>query len=469
VELTVVRVPEWPPLAWVAECRGNLITAHVGNRVETGDGWLAEAAWDGAFADGDFDLTDVVAGTGVRVRDDHAVFVPPGSTIDRLQSLRTDHATYVSNTLPGLLAFTGSSLLLSCTRYREIFGSVIKGLAHYERELPTTAGPVRIHYFHNAVWDGQTLREVEKPFPRRDFGSYESYRSFIGGAVRALADNARATERCHPLGLVSSVSSGYDSVAVTALAHEAGCTEGFGFDADSGGRPDDGTPVADALGLHLHHLETARAPTADVLFLAAGTGEGGEASFRAAEPFLTGRLVFLGHWGDVIWGYEETTVDDQLVRYGLSGTTLSEFRVVAGFVQCAVPMLGGRQLPDLRRLGRTPELEPWSVGGDYDRPVARRIIEEAGVPRGAFATRKRGAFMRPPTPTNFLTPELREDYGRWLREQRWTFLRQRTLPASTTWDKVTLMRGVNPGARRRLHRYVTHWAIDRTKDRYPRP
>jgi hypothetical protein len=469
VDLTVVPVPDWPPHAWVAECRGTLITAYVATRVEVGDAWVAEAAWDGPFADGGFDRTDVVAGSGVRIRDGRAVFVPSGSTIDRLQSMRTEHTTCVSNSFAGLLAFTGGSLLLSRTDYRDMFGSIIDGLARYQRELPTTVGPIRLTYFHNLEWDGTELHEVEKPFASRDFSTYERYRAFIGSAVGGLADNARSSDRAHPLGLIASLSSGYDSTVATVLAHEAGCTEAFGFDADSGGRDDDGSPVAEALGLDFHVLDSADVRRGDIVFLAAGNGEGGEAVFRRAESFLAGRLAFFGHWGDAIWGFEDTVIDRNLVRYGTSGVSLMEYRLVAGFVQCPVPMLGGRQIADLRRLGRTPELAPWSVGGDYDRPVARRIIEEAGVPRDAFAVRKRGMVMRRPNPRSFLAPEHLEDYLRWLREQRWEFVRERTIPASPTWDKLTLLRGVDPGARRRLHRYITHWAIDRTKDRYPRP
>jgi hypothetical protein len=33
-------------------------------------------------------------------------------------------------------------------------------------------------------------------------------------------------------------------------------------------------------------------------------------------------------------------------------------------------------------------MKPWSVGNNYDRPIARRIIEEAGVDRRAFGMRK---------------------------------------------------------------------------------
>jgi hypothetical protein len=36
-------------------------------------------------------------------------------------------------------------------------------------------------------------------------------------------------------------------------------------------------------------------------------------------------------------------------------------------------------------------MRPYSVGGYYDQPIPRRIAEEAGIPRGTFATAKRGA------------------------------------------------------------------------------
>jgi hypothetical protein len=36
-------------------------------------------------------------------------------------------------------------------------------------------------------------------------------------------------------------------------------------------------------------------------------------------------------------------------------------------------------------------MKPWSVGGIYDRPIARRLVEEKGVLRKEFGTIKLGA------------------------------------------------------------------------------
>jgi hypothetical protein len=44
----------------------------------------------------------------------------------------------------------------------------------------------------------------------------------------------------------------------------------------------------------------------------------------------------------------------------------------------------------LKAICNSKEMEPWSVGGTYDRPIARRIIEGAGIPRGTFANYKIG-------------------------------------------------------------------------------
>jgi hypothetical protein len=455
----------------VATCPrgGREVVAHVGPRVEVGDGWLCEAAWDGEFRDGGFDETDVVFGSGVRIRGDEVVFVTAGAPLDRVHSLLTDDGLVVSNSLAGLLAWVGGSLELGYERYREDFSSVIKGVGRSVPAIPTTAGDVRLTYFDNLRWDGQRSETVEKPFPVRDFSTFAGYRDFLFGAVRALVDNGRAPERRHPFGLVSTVSSGYDSSASTVVAHAAGCQDAVGWDRSKEGFDDSGAPLAEALGMTYHPFETSAAPKADVLLLAAGSGDGGDVTMKAAEALYAQRLVFFGHWGDRIWGLQDRPLHAHFLRVDTSGTDMVEHRLVAGFVGVPVPMIGGRQLGDVLQLSHRPEMDPWRLGVEYDRPIARRICEEAGVPREAFGRHKRAIFRAPPQPKDFLTPELRRDYERWLRSNWLRFLRARTIPPTKLWDRLTLARGVPPTARRRIHRYVIQWAVDRAEDRYPRP
>src|SRR5207245_7865116 len=90
MRLRYTLVADWPPLAWLARCRPGAPAIDVfhGPRVELAADWFCEAVWDGAFADGDFDRTDLVFGSGARARESDGVcFVSSGSTVDRLQSI----------------------------------------------------------------------------------------------------------------------------------------------------------------------------------------------------------------------------------------------------------------------------------------------------------------------------------------------------------------------------------------------
>jgi hypothetical protein len=72
-----------------------------------------------------------------------------------------------------------------------------------------------------------------------------------------------------------------------------------------------------------------------------------------------------------------------------AGASLAEFRLRVGFVHFPVPQSHHRLLPDLQRLSASVEMVPWRIGGEYDRPIPRRIVEEAGIPRELFAVEKK--------------------------------------------------------------------------------
>jgi hypothetical protein len=67
-------------------------------------------------------------------------------------------------------------------------------------------------------------------------------------------------------------------------------------------------------------------------------------------------------------------------------------------------------------------MKEWDIPGDYSRPICRRIVEEAGVPREMYATRKRAAAHLLHTDVHFLSPDSNRDYFRWLRNQRDDFV-----------------------------------------------
>ena len=67
---------------------------------------------------------------------------------------------------------------------------------------------------------------------------------------------------------------------------------------------------------------------------------------------------------------------------------INEFRLRVGFANVALPCVGVRFLPPIAELSESAEMARFSVGGDYDRPIPRRIAEEAGLDRAAFGSAK---------------------------------------------------------------------------------
>lgn len=74
-------------------------------------------------------------------------------------------------------------------------------------------------------------------------------------------------------------------------------------------------------------------------------------------------------------------------RYALGLSSL-EFRLRSGHFVLAPPCIAARHNRAIYDIAMSAAMRPWSVGGDYDRPIPRRIAEEAGVARERFGTRK---------------------------------------------------------------------------------
>ncbi len=107
-------------------------------------------------------------------------------------------------------------------------------------------------------------------------------------------------------------------------------------------------------------------------------------------------------------------VDSTIKRLDVAGHGLAELRLVVGFIQLPVPFIGARRKADIVKITESAEMDPWRLRNDYDRPIARRIAEEAGVPRHLFGQSKMGSvviFHRPSIP-----------YGKTLRREFFQYL-----------------------------------------------
>jgi hypothetical protein len=416
---------DWPPLAWLATCDPYTPAVEVlhGAQVETHTDWFAEAAWDSEYEQADFDRTDMVFGTGGRLRDDELIFVSSATTVDRLHSLEANGRVWVSNSLACLLSAVGGRVPPDYRGYFRDFETIIRGITNYHRTITSSAGPVRLTYYDNLSWRSGALVEVPKPNPRRDFSSFERYRNAVESALCRLSENASSPARSHPYRLLATISSGYDSPTVAALARRAGLHQTLSFSASRDQRPDDGAEVARRLGLEpivVDSMLWKSKKLPEVLFLASDA-KGEDVYYAGADDVLASRLLLTGYGGSRVWNKGDDLLAD-LERSDQSGLSLCEYRLWAAFLHCPLTYIGGRQTHDLRRISNAPEMKPWDVPGSYSRPICRRILEEAGVPRQWFGMEKKAASILFFDRNSFLTETSLADYQAW---------RQRNLKRST--------------------------------------
>jgi hypothetical protein len=436
LQLQFIPMLDWPALAWLAQTHtgSRAVTVMHGTGVETNPEWFCEAAWAGPYGEGGFDRTDIVAGSGGRVRNGELVFVTAGNTVDRLQSLEKNGRVWVSNSLACLMAATGGTVPPATGRYFWIFRTIVGGIARYRRALPTSAGNVRLTYFDNLVWNGTALSVAPKPGRGRDFSSFDSYRRFLDESMAAFAANAEARERAHPFELMCTASSGYDSSTVTVLAHRVGATKVLCFDQARRRLDDSGEPLARFLGMQ--PVVVPRDAWAATLlpeppFIAADS-HGGDVFFKGAEETLRGKVLLTGYHGDKMWAKEAHHADENIVRGDQSGLSLSEYRLTTRTLHCPVSFWGVRQIADLHRISNSPEMAPWDVPGDYSRPICRRIVESEGVPREMFGREKKATWVLLLRNKSFLSQRSLEDYLGWIESQRWEWMRRGLVPPTTT-------------------------------------
>lgn len=486
----------WPVLAWLARCERQSDIVHVihGARVELKGDWFCEAVWDRPYCAGEFDSTDLAFGSGGRLRDGSVTFVSSGSTVDRLQSLQAGRVLLVSNSLPCLLAVAGGHVDPAYPHYFRDFASIRLGLSRYRPTFPTSAGVARLVYFRNLTWNGTEVRETEKPVQTRDFRSFERYRGFLQTALQRLAENLAAPERRFPYRYLGTISSGYDSPMVAVIGRNAGLREVISFDRSREADGDSGHEIASRLSLGLTLIardewRSAGGPFAEVPFLAADA-KGEDVFFKSAEEHLKGAVLLTGFHGDKIWGKNAKDLGPDLARGDQSGLSLTEFRLHAGFIHCPVPFMGVRQIGDVNRLSRSPTLARWDVPGEYSRPICRRVVEEAGIPRTAFGVRKKAASVLFFNGSTFLNPDTLAEYLAWLEANADAWRRAGCEPPAATpgrhesalqsavarlsrlIDAVAperVARSVNGWAEREpLFRWVFPWALDRARAVYAR-
>lgn len=415
--VTVRENPRLPRLGWVARVPSTgLVAIEHGSSVERGDDFVVEGIWDGAFGPS-FGGAPHFFGSGVRVAGGTVTLVPSCALVDRVVWARDRHQLVASNSLALLLGALGWRLTPEENYLRALY-AITRGISTYDDRICTTGGTVHQLFYRNMEIGSDLEPRLAYKAEPREIRSFEDYASLLRTAVRSLGANMADARRRMRVEPIATISRGYDSPAVCALARDLGLRTCYTARRSNSMIPavvsraatdDDGTCVARALGLDARVL---RRTIENELHFLAGSDEP-ELVFGglAAEIGRSGTVaaVFTGYHGDMVWRADAFDDDraPEVIRHDISGLNLGEIRLEAGFFNVPLTFLHVRSLASIGRISRSPDMFPWRTWNEYDRPIPRRLLMEAGVDGRLFGQRKKAVVDRPHWPA---APALRADF-----------------------------------------------------------
>ena len=396
------REKELPRLAWSLSLASHRLT--VGSDVEVNGDTCFEGARSGDLVKG------YNFGSGVVRKARGYLCVPPTHTLDGLYLVVPNSGgTTVTNSLVWALRTAGVTAADS-PRFTGMMASLrtsTQGILGYKRLILTkpAVSVLQMLYSPFALTDSRYAeRSVAFPAPERlDFAGYKAQ---LLEVIRAtLAYSPRFTR------LLSTCSSGYDSPACTALAKEVGVERALTVATGRGGKDDSGATPAKEMGVPVEVYERpgeglerfservkdwfidlesmSEAGGEDYSEFVATFANHGDVFFKPFEGRLPGSVLLTGFHG-AIWDYMSHT--GPWVRRGdTSGCGLNEYRLRVGFVHLPLPYVAARSARAIERLSQSAEMRPWNFGNPYNRPIPRRLGEEAGAARESFGIRKKAA------------------------------------------------------------------------------
>ena len=374
-----------------------------------------EGAWAGSFEEMDFQRAECF-GSGAIVDANGITFTPPDHILERLHIHRTDTVLTISNSLPMVMSRTNVTCDVTRSDYHVLLGRIIRGLDHHTIKLPMANDQqITLWHWHHLHIDTDLQMTKRTKDRRTRFADYADYTSYISGCMARIFENAASDNRKERFDPIGTISSGYDSTAITALANDHGCTEAITFPQSRGalGREaedDSGAEASQVLGLNVHLVDRLSYRTHSGLPEIDGYGAGSE--LLSARDLLNNRVLMTGFLGDTMWDREPGMDASYLVIPTIAGHNLGEMRLTANFLMFPVPFLGCQGHADIVKISQSEDMRPWAMQNDYDRPICRRIAEDRGVPRASFGVKKKaaGVYFREEGLSATMTPLSYEDY-----------------------------------------------------------
>ena len=403
MKLSYILKKELAPLAWVASINNAVVTVTHGNQVETYSDFFVAGAWNGSFSKGNFIESDWFCGTGATLKKNKIIFSTPSHVTTSLfyDFNAISGEIVVSNSLHLLCAYAGYHLDAQYVNYECDFNSILFGIYKYKRHLKVLEqnnhpkNITTVYFRHIAIDDQNHLSEEVKQ-PADPFVDFSDYYSRLCKAISGLIQNAADPMRKVAYGTVTTISKGYDAPCCATIAKKYGCNTALTFQAKGKYSQDSGVEIAKKLGYpHIIEQDAQSYLTRTDLVetLAISSGElGTDLHFIAFEQNCKNNLVFTGDRGDRIWNIHTSDCNKEFSFVDtFNHRGASERHLWVAYIPVPMPLYGASQWPSIQAISQSKEMEPWSLQNNYNRPIPRRICEEANLPREMFGIKKQGA------------------------------------------------------------------------------
>ena len=389
-----------PKLGWAMTIREgcDTIDVYCGAWVERQAQWLVSGVWDGDFLEADFQKAEFFCATGAKLQNDQLIVYSPTHERQRLCYFKQNQSIIFSNSIPLLLATAGIQINKNCDQYEKILCSILWGTKEYTREIPAANGQHVNQIFCADVYvdRGLNLNIVPKKI-HRDFVDFADYYTSISAVCCRIRANGLDNHRIRTYEMAATASSGYDSGTCAAIIRQIGCDTLMTF---KGGFYDEDSPltIAKQLGYRNiiergHHDYKSKEGCKDAEFFVCGD-IGVYMQFSAFEDDFAGHIVSIGTSGSYMWD-KNGDVNPESKRSGYdfytANLSFSENALIKGYIVLPLPLYASTAVQSIQRISNSPEMAPWTLHTNYDRPICRRILETAGVDGKLFGHKKYGA------------------------------------------------------------------------------
>ena len=507
-KLVLKEKKELPKLSWCAQIKkgDKSLKVYHGPWIETNEKCFFEGAWSGDFIENGFISATTFTGTGGSVTDKGFFFASPTNTLMPIYYYKENTYFIISNSLSFLLEVSGENLDMQYLDYDFDMISIMDGLKKCKKKIPiSNKHYINICYFINLFIDKNLKIKILKKRCLPKFDNFTEYFNTIIEESRLLVNNAAHQLRKIIYNPIATISTGYDSPACSVIAKMVGCKEAITYTkarAVFKNRTDSGKKIGEIIGLKVaefdsnEHLNFGEYREAE--FISRGTG-GDDLYLINAEKKLEKRIFITGH-GARLWEVEKVNINPNMVRRDSSGCSMDEFRYRVGFIHFPIPFIGFTSHRSIHKISNSNEMIPWSLkDSTYNRPIPRRIVEEAGVARNIFGQEKK-AVAKPynmttsniyPPLENILSDISYNDFSTFAadlpfyknqiekmkhtilyslhRKNKWLYVKLKNIKMFKRIKHTIPMNPIIPrkySKLRSIHCYLFHWAIFKIKQRY---